>query len=137
MRVSPEPLSAWSSNDFSHADETFVDHLFPSWSLYSLLPGRKAGRCWIKIMKFLPEKIRILVRIIFHTVLTSVDKKATLSLLVPRLSALNYRSGCFKWKPAYSTLIFTFNQFLLPSLFSLNSPRSWRSEWRKLRDCLW
>ena len=49
-------------------------------------------------MKFLPEKIRILIRIIFNTVLTSVDKKATLSLLVPRLSALNYRSGCIKMK---------------------------------------
>ena len=98
MRVSPEPLSAWSSNDFSHADETFVDHLFPSWSLYSLLPGRKAGMCWIKIMKFLPEKIRILIRIIFNTVLTSVDTKETLRLLLPRLSALNYRSGCIQMK---------------------------------------
>ena len=79
-------------------------------------------------MKFLPEKIRILIRIIFNTVLTSVDKSATLSLLVPRLFALNYRSGCIQMKTSVFYFDFHlnqfFNQFLLNSLFSRNSPRS-------------
>ena len=33
-----------------------------------------------------------------YTVLTNMDKKATLSPLVPRFSPLNYRSGCIQMK---------------------------------------
>ena len=48
-----------------------ADH-FKKLLIYFLKPDWKKG---------LPEKIRILMRIIFSTVPTNVDKKATLSLL--------------------------------------------------------